>query len=144
MKRLAIFKTRALALLVCVLLLIDCALSIVLSVILLPWAVLTGQEGAAPSPYETMSARAGRGMLNKKLLARLFAWPIDAVFALWQPPHVDLPDGRRFNHPSHCIRAFISTRGLRYWPSEYTRPLPQSLLDLYTPSASVSPDIQQP
>lgn len=132
MDRAAIFKDRALALLVCVLLLIDCFLSIVLSLILLPWAVLTGQEGAAPSPYETMSARAGRGMLNKKLLARLFAWPIDAVFALWQPPHVDLPDGRRFNHPSHCIRAMIKTQQNVYLPYDYQRPLPDELLACFS------------
>lgn len=144
MTRGAILKNRALALLVCFLLLIDCVMSIILSVILLPWAWLTGQEGAAPSPYETMSARAGRGMLNKKALAILFAWPIDKVFALWQAPYCDLPDGRRFNHPSHCVRAFIKTRHLAYLPSEYAGPLPPSLLDCYSTSASVSPDIQQP
>jgi len=132
------------ALLVCVLLLIDCFGSIILSVVLLPWAAITGQEGAAPSPYETMSARAGRGMLNKKVLATVFAWPIDKVFALWQAPYCDLPDGRRFNHPSHCVRAFIKTRHLAYLPSEYAGPLPPSLLDCYSTSASVSPDIQQP
>jgi hypothetical protein len=131
MGRAAIFRYRFLALLQCLALLVDCLLSVLISFITLIWALLTGQEGAAPSPYETMSARAGRGMLDRKLIATVCAWCIDRVFALWQGPIAQLPGSRTFTHPSHCVRAFIKTREGAYLPREYHGPLPPSIEACY-------------
>lgn len=133
MSRMAILKARLLAIHLCMWLLLDLIGNFILSFVLVFWAVATKQQGAAPSPYETMSARAGRGMLNRKLLALWLGWCIDRVFELFQPPYADMPDSRRFTHPSHCVRAFIKTRDHAGLPSEYSRPLPQSLLDCYGP-----------
>lgn len=127
MSRVTILKARALALLECLLLVLDCAASVVLSAVLLPWAVLTGQEGAPPSPHETLSARAGRAYLNRKAWAYITAPAIDALF-FWQDPTVQLPLGLTFTHKSHCVRAFVKTRYCAYLPSEYTGPLPASLI----------------
>jgi hypothetical protein len=131
MSRAAIFRSRGLALLQCVALVLDCLLSLAISFVTLLWAVATGQEGAAPSPYETMSARAGRGMLSKKLLAGWLGAVVDRVFALWQGPQAQLPGGRTFTHPSHCVRAFIKTREGAYLPREYHGPLPPSIEACY-------------
>lgn len=136
MTRGAIFKLHGLAVLGCALLLLDCIVNLLLSIVLLVWGLCTGQEGAPASAYETLSARAGRGMLNRKWASRICGWVIDRVFALWQGPVAELPCGRTFTHPSHCVRAFIKTRDLAYLPADYHGPLPPSLEACYTPRDS--------
>lgn len=132
MSRFTILKTRLLAIGVCLLLIFDLLVNLLLSLVLLVWAVATGQEGAPPSAYETMSARAGRGMLNHKLAAIACAWCIDWLFDLCRQPHTaDLPGDRRFTHPSHCVRTFVKTKHLAYLPTEYSGPLPPSLEACY-------------
>lgn len=127
MTRTEILKTRLVAIGNCFLLIGDLALNLACSFVLMIWAVATKQEGAPPSAYETMSARAGRGMLNRKPLACAFGWCVDRVFDLWQGPVADLPDGRIFEHPSHCVRAMVKTRHGAYLPADYHRPLPASI-----------------
>jgi len=124
MTRLQILTSRLAAIGVCFWLIVDLLGNLILSAVLMVWAVATGQEGAPPSAFETMSARAGRGMVNGKLPARAFGWCVDRVFSLFQGPVIELPDGRTFEHPSHCIRAYIKTRHGTYLPHEYHQPLP--------------------
>lgn len=131
MTRLDILRARLLALAVCFLLLLDLLGDLLLSVLLLVWAVATKQEGSPPSPFETMSARAARAGLNRKLWARITMPVIDRAFGLFQGPVAQLPDGRTFTHPSHCLRAFIKLRHGAYLPREYTGPLSPSIEACY-------------
>lgn len=131
MSRAKILRTRLLAILLCFWLIVDLFCNLALSFVTMVWAVLTGQEGAPPSAFETMSARAGRGMVNGRLLSRIFGFIVDRVFAIFQKPVIELPDGRTFKHSSHCIRATIKTRHGTYLPREYHEPLPADLLAGY-------------
>ncbi len=131
MTRSEILKSRLLALLQCFALILDLLGCAVLSIFTGIWAVLTKQEGAAPCAFETMSARAGRGMLNRKWLPRAFGWCVDRVFELWQGPVAELPDGREFVHPSHCVRAMVKTKHGTYLPREYHAPLPPEIEACY-------------
>jgi hypothetical protein len=121
-----ILRERGQALLVALALLVDLLACLVLSIVLLLWAVATGQEGAPPTPFETLSARAGRARLNGKFWARITVPVVDLLFR-WQAHAVALPDGRTFTHPSHCLRAFIKLRTGGYLPREYHGPLPPSI-----------------
>lgn len=125
--RFDILKSRLLAIAVCFWLIVDLLGNLILSTVLMIWAVATGQEGAPPSAFETMSARAGRGMLRGKLPARAFGWCVDCVFSLFQGPVIELPSGRTFEHPSHCVRAYVKTRERSYLPSDYQDPLPAEI-----------------
>jgi hypothetical protein len=138
-ERKVIFRVYGLALIQCAMLLLDNFCTFILSCWLFLWALATGQSGEPASPHESMSARAGRGMLNFKRLARVLGGVVDRVFALWQPPYAELPDGRRFEHPSHCIRAFIKTRHLAYLPREYHGPLPPSIEACYGNTTTPTP-----
>ncbi|MES2633996.1 MAG: hypothetical protein V4669_13565 [Pseudomonadota bacterium] len=127
MTRFDILKARLLAIGVCFWLIVDLLGNLILSVVTMVWAVATKQEGAPPCAFETMSARAGRGMVNRKWPARVFGWCVDKVFAIFQGPVIDLPDGRKFEHPSHCVRAMVKTRHGTYLPHEYHQPLPPAI-----------------
>lgn len=132
MTRTDILRERLLSIGVCLLLLLDLLCNTLASVVLLVWAVATKQEGAPPSAFETMSARAGRAWLNNKLWARITVPAIDCVFALWQDSFVILPGGLVFTHPSHCVRSFIKLRHGAYLPREYSGPMPPSIEACYT------------
>lgn len=130
MTRTEILRTRLAALAVCFLLLLDLFGNLLLSVVLLVWAVATKQEGAAPTAFEPMSARAGRAWLNRKAWAGLTVPLVDRLFRR-QRPVVELPGGRIFAHPSHCVRAFVKLKEGAYLPREYHGPLPPSIERCY-------------
>lgn len=130
MNRIDIFKARLYALWLCVWMLLDCALAVLLQFAGLFWAVATKQEGEPPTPFETLSARAGRAKLNRKWWGFVTAPLIDLLF-IRQSPRAELPDGRVFEHPSHCLRAWAKTRAGAYLPASYHRPLPRELEACY-------------
>jgi hypothetical protein len=130
MTRSDILKARLFGLGQCLFLIVDLFGCFLLSIATGLWAVLTKQEGAAPCFTETMSARAGRALLNRKPWARVTVPVIDLIFC-WQEPTVDLPGGRSFTHRSHSLRAYVKTREGAYLPREYHSPLPPAVQACY-------------
>lgn len=102
---------------------LDCLCNVLLGVLMLLWALLTGQEGEGSFSGETLSARAGRAHLNGKWFGRVMVPVIDLLFA-WQSHDLQLPDGTVITHPSHSHRAFLKKYHKLDMPSEYRRPLP--------------------
>lgn len=117
-------RLRLLGLLVVeVLKVLDCLLNVLLGIVLIAWALITSQEGEGSFSGETLSARAGRSLLNGKAFGRLLVPLIDALF-FWQSHELELPDGTKVSYPSHCYRAFLKKYHKLDMPSEYRRPLP--------------------
>ncbi len=133
MTRSQIFKTHMLSILISVWMILDLFLnSVVLPFFMMFWAAYKKDAGAKHSPYETMSARAGRGSVGQKPWPRRVTVPvIDFLFA-WQKDCELLPDGRTFTNSSHTMRAFIKTKHGAYLPGAYHEPLPQSIEDCYS------------
>jgi len=101
---------------------VDCLCNVLMGVLMLLWALVTGQEGEGSFSGETLSARAGRAHINGKAFGRLLVPVIDWLFA-WQSHDLVLPDGSTLTHPSHCHRAFLKKYHKLDMPSEYRRPL---------------------
>jgi hypothetical protein len=126
MSRRDILRIHGFALLQFVVLLIDLAGNFILSVAMFIWALVTGQEGQPACAYETLSSRAGRAAVNRKLSAKVLRPVIDCMF-FWQRPEVRQPDGKVFHHPSHSVRTFLNTYYKNKLPPEYRQPLPPEL-----------------
>jgi hypothetical protein len=118
MNRLRLFLT----LLVELLKLVDCLFNVCLGVVLLAWALITGQEGEGSFAGETLSARAGRARMNGKAWGALV--PLIDVLFLWQSDVLEFEDGSTFQHPSHCARAFLKKYHKIDMPREYRCALP--------------------